>query len=741
MKLDIGNLKLNVPAPDPDEEAVDPRLTGPERADEIWRIRTRRRWAGLTKDLDAYCRDFGGVRPRAEDEDEEAAPEPLCRLDVPSQELEAELAPLRLAALRKVHEQLALYDRSEEFRERQDRHFEIREMFEEHHRHEGVRKIRQTIQRYCTGADGRPLAGRRSVGSWAPPRRDAGQVWRVVGGTKDGGILVRGDFPSKVIGRLSSGSLVEELATSKDRLQYRLLSGSGPATGWVSLVLKANGEEKPLLVKADPQEARVAVEASSRKGPRVLVLMVGLMAVHISTEARLRRLRHVLCSVGRQDVPQSVAEFLFSVSWSASTPELETMVYDVIADFKARRRSGIEVVATRQSERHSQFQHLKAALAAAEENLRLSLQPPQKEQAWESAWVIFGDDDDIWHRQRVAEYVHAIRSHAMLEGVASFATTTRVNCNGAKTFTDADMPCTEEEVDSFVRSGDGTRLDGEEACVLWRRLRDQHYPDESLLPIPSDLPLEYFDFCPRLRLVHEFLERTSVRFLEHKYCDLRMLEFLTVYPSMGQEMGLEVAFFRPRCWMIFYATPVATQQQWERAVEKTDAPTRQDQQQQLRLDVNNGHMSSAFEVQPAEQELADRMCEEFRQYEPQMTPARLARYWSAFRNAMEVFLARKHSLKIDQRTFDVFVFLAINSSFFKFADKIDRMPDRDKAETAERMMYYVGQGFAKAIAMRIGISIAWVRPDIFLGRDLYFAMSGCVAPLLGVNADKKIPVM
>jgi len=89
-----------------------------------------------------------------------------------------------------------------------------------------------------------------------------GQTWKVVGGEGRGGIIVKkardleSDQESK---RLSSSALVEELALEGDRLKYRLLYGTGPASGWVSL--KVQG--KHLLVKSD------AVVSGSRtmRGP------------------------------------------------------------------------------------------------------------------------------------------------------------------------------------------------------------------------------------------------------------------------------------------------------------------------------------------------------------------------------------------------------------------------------------------------------------------------------------------
>ncbi|CAE7736755.1 unnamed protein product [Symbiodinium sp. CCMP2592] len=71
-------------------------------------------------------------------------------------------------------------------------------------------------------------------------------AWEVVGGGDKGGILVRsGQATSsdQLSERLSTGARVEELDLVGERLHYKLVSGTGPAEGWVSLSLK----DKPLL--------------------------------------------------------------------------------------------------------------------------------------------------------------------------------------------------------------------------------------------------------------------------------------------------------------------------------------------------------------------------------------------------------------------------------------------------------------------------------------------------------------
>merc|ERR1712187_320360 len=95
-------------------------------------------------------------------------------------------------------------------------------------------------------------------------------------------------------------------------------------------------------------------------------------------------------------------------------------------------------------------------------------------------------------------------------------------------------------------------------------------------------------------------------------------------------------------------------------------------------------------------------------------------------------MGQKHHEKLDQRIFDLYVFMAINGSFFKFTETLNSMKDQGKAENAVRMMYYIGQGYAKAVATTFGVSVLWVKPNIFIGRDFYYSSYGCEAvPLLG----------
>eukprot|EP00931_Biecheleriopsis_adriatica_P028014 TRINITY_DN16750_c2_g3_i1.p1 TRINITY_DN16750_c2_g3~~TRINITY_DN16750_c2_g3_i1.p1 ORF type:complete len:433 (-),score=96.33 TRINITY_DN16750_c2_g3_i1:56-1354(-) len=92
----------------------------------------------------------------------------------------------------------------------------------------------------------------------------APRTWKVVGGSDKGGIVVRAGkalTSEQLTERLSTGALVKELRLEGERLNFERSSGTGPATGWVSLKLK----EKELLVEVDEAGAPVAKEAALKK--------------------------------------------------------------------------------------------------------------------------------------------------------------------------------------------------------------------------------------------------------------------------------------------------------------------------------------------------------------------------------------------------------------------------------------------------------------------------------------------
>lgn len=64
--------------------------------------------------------------------------------------------------------------------------------------------------------------------------------WEVIGGTKDGGIIVRDGqqiISTRLRDRLATGAIIEQQRLVGDRLHFKKVSGQGPAHGWVSVTV------------------------------------------------------------------------------------------------------------------------------------------------------------------------------------------------------------------------------------------------------------------------------------------------------------------------------------------------------------------------------------------------------------------------------------------------------------------------------------------------------------------------
>mmetsp|Transcript_13405 Transcript_13405/g.42124 ORF Transcript_13405/g.42124 Transcript_13405/m.42124 type:complete len:669 (-) Transcript_13405:89-2095(-) len=104
------------------------------------------------------------------------------------------------------------------------------------------------------------------------------RVWEVVGGKKDGGILVRSGkslTSPELPGRLAVGATIQGVALDGARLEYEKISGDGPKHGWISLSLK--GKE---LVRAKGKIALLSIGSRGDWQPIVILARALTMRGH-----------------------------------------------------------------------------------------------------------------------------------------------------------------------------------------------------------------------------------------------------------------------------------------------------------------------------------------------------------------------------------------------------------------------------------------------------------------------------
>jgi len=92
------------------------------------------------------------------------------------------------------------------------------------------------------------------------------QNWEIVGGADKGGVIVRAGADTKsaqLEPRLSFGALIEQIDLKADRLNYKLIEGTGPEEGWIAI--KITGKE--LAVKTDRLPKAAGGPLPSKVGP------------------------------------------------------------------------------------------------------------------------------------------------------------------------------------------------------------------------------------------------------------------------------------------------------------------------------------------------------------------------------------------------------------------------------------------------------------------------------------------
>lgn len=153
--------------------------------------------------------------------------------------------------------------------------------------------------------------------------------WEVIGGALSGGLLVR---TAKALGsqresqRLRTGSVVEQIELDGDRLHYKLLEGSGPLQGWVSI----NSGGRELLQRTVRRRSSGAVPGSCTKEflrkAASQVAQMDILAVALNVAPTVQtgpRFRVTKILAEHDDRPRVCNETLLEIAPSETAVSLE----------------------------------------------------------------------------------------------------------------------------------------------------------------------------------------------------------------------------------------------------------------------------------------------------------------------------------------------------------------------------------------------------------------------------------
>eukprot|EP00434_Breviolum_minutum_P013314 symbB.v1.2.011732.t1/scaffold699.1/size171451/9 len=154
------------------------------------------------------------------------------------------------------------------------------------------------------------------------------ETWEVIGGAISGGLLVR---HGKALGsqresqRLRTGSIVEQIEVDGDRLHYKLLEGSGPLKGWVSInlggreLLQRCTRKRENNAACNTKNEEILRKAASQQVAQMDILAVALnVASTVQTGPRFRVTKvcnETLLEIAPSEMPVSLEDF-----WPSECP-------------------------------------------------------------------------------------------------------------------------------------------------------------------------------------------------------------------------------------------------------------------------------------------------------------------------------------------------------------------------------------------------------------------------------------
>ena len=221
-----------------------------------------------------------------------------------------------------------------------------------------------------------------------------------------------------------------------------------------------------------------------------MVNLHALCGSHISNgdAARLGALRGMVGS-WRLQTSRDACPLLVSMSCDAGIAPLVTRVVEQLL-----RESGGDLrITVHVGERHSQFQHYRSLVKGASPIVPPSGVPREGFQRGSAPWVMFTDDDDVWHPRRVEYYLNGIAELEVEPSERVLALCVRGVAIGPFQGSDVERAIACGKVKTSKRNDHG---------------------------------LEHWMFGCRVSTLEDFLDRASEELIADRYCDMYLVKYL-----------------------------------------------------------------------------------------------------------------------------------------------------------------------------------------------------------------------
>jgi hypothetical protein len=248
-----------------------------------------------------------------------------------------------------------------------------------------------------------------------------------------------------------------------------------------------------------------------------------LIPCHVDTEDRIFQLVQCMKSVSLQTDTNACA----MVGVSSPHMGLRSIIHGLLCSLNAKR-PGIRWYVLVHEQRRSQFEHFRDLLANISD-------PIDKD-----AWLMFLDDDDMFHPKRV-ELFRREAATKFLRDCDRLV----FNC-GDKLLLDSDtIGENPVQLDEFVLDkGSSEPWKGSDELSVVTELVNGDDVER------WDVG-EYFDFCMHASILRRFLEITPPQILAHKYCDCRFVM------TVGRECVSRYSNSRYKWLLIHFRVPTA----------------------------------------------------------------------------------------------------------------------------------------------------------------------------------------